>query len=179
MEIREAAAVTEIAGAGVGAVMAQVAANLAAVMAGAADKIPRLVPQGKYLGRVEALAVVEAAVDAVFAAIGQMEAVAEVGAVDLPTLLQGPRRIRIRLGQRNVDALIVLVELDARAGGGRLLLAGNVDCQRDTCPSHGCITVGLRLGLASSSCNRRPRCRLRRGGRRCRTRKASDTNAGA
>jgi len=147
MHLGEAAVVAKVARARVGAMMTEVAGNLAAVVASAADEVARLVAQGQQLGRVQALSMVEVAVG-VLAAVAEMVSVAEVHAAHLSAVLERLDRARVGLRQRDIHTLILLVELIVGARGNRLLLAGNVDSGGRGAPSHCRVAVWLSFGLA-------------------------------
>lgn len=141
--------------------MAQIASHLAAEMAISAHQVARLMPQSQNLGRIELLAVVEAAVDAVLATIGQVIAVAEVHAIELAALLESLDSIGIRFCQGDIHALVILVELNEGPGSRGLFGAGDVDGHGNGTPADGGIAVGLWLGFGRSKGSRR--CGLWRG----------------
>lgn len=143
--------------------MAQVAGKLAAEVAGAAHEVPRLVSEGKHLGRIQALSVVKVAVG-VLAAVGQVVSVAKVHATHLPPVLERLQCVRVRLRQRDIHTLVISVELVERTGSSRLLCACDVDGQRGAATSHVGIAVGLTIGPSRWDGRRGGRL----GGRSCR-----------
>ena len=167
VHLGEAAFVAKEARPRVRAVMAEVAGQLSAVAARAADQVARLVAQGGYLGRAQTLAVIEIAV-CILAIARQMIPVAKVHAAQLSAVLERLDRGRVWLGQRDVHALIVLVELVKGARGSRPLVARNVDGHRGGASAHGSVAALLRLGLAGGQGGRgrwlRRRARRRGGG---------------
>lgn len=147
--------------------MAQVAENIPAKVARGTDQIAGLGFQGQKLGRVEAGAMGKVAIG-ILAVVGQVITVAEVHAVLLPALLEGLDGVGIRLLQRHIDTLIVLVEQIKRLSGRlSFLLAGNIDGNRCTGTSNRCITCRLRRLSRLRRLRRLRLCFRLRGGRAC------------